>query len=320
MEIIQDSSSISTEEIVDLLKTSLGESTTKKSVEFWNWKHIDNPFGKSTIVLAKDENRIVAVRAFMKWQFDNNTQSIICGRAVDTAVHPDYQGKGIFTKLTLQAIDKAEQENVDLIFNSPNKISKVGYLKMGWLENGRMPIKIAPTFCIPNKFEDENCNDIFNEYSFPTNLILESILINSKKNNFETPINTTIINWRYKHCPVNKYGCIYNEGEYLIVFRLKKVNKYIELRLCDVVFKNDEPSINKAIIALHRLCKKVKPLFISCANSISIPKSFYSKLLFSPLIKFGPDITLRTVSKHSHIEYFKEFKYWQPSLGCMELF
>ena len=39
-----------TSQIVELLKITLGESLTKKTVEFWNWKHNENPFGKSKII------------------------------------------------------------------------------------------------------------------------------------------------------------------------------------------------------------------------------------------------------------------------------
>jgi hypothetical protein len=39
-------------QIVELLKIALGESLMPKSVKFWNWKHNENPFGKSKIILA----------------------------------------------------------------------------------------------------------------------------------------------------------------------------------------------------------------------------------------------------------------------------
>jgi N-acetylglutamate synthase-like GNAT family acetyltransferase len=38
--------------IVELLKLSLGESLMPKSEAFWRWKHIDNPFGKSPVILG----------------------------------------------------------------------------------------------------------------------------------------------------------------------------------------------------------------------------------------------------------------------------
>ena len=61
---------------------------------------------------------------------------------MDTATHPDFQGKGIFTTLTLGAIPDLRDDGVDLVFNTPNDKSRPGYLKMGWSEVGRVPVGI----------------------------------------------------------------------------------------------------------------------------------------------------------------------------------
>ena len=129
-----------TRQIVELLKITLGESLTKKTIEFWNWKHTENPFGKSKIILAFDGEMLVGVRAFMCWQFSNATETIKCVRAVDTAVHPSYQGKGIFSKLTIRSLDECKKDNISIVFNTPNKISKIGYLKLGWVDIGKLPL------------------------------------------------------------------------------------------------------------------------------------------------------------------------------------
>ena len=67
-----------------------------------------------------------------------------CLRAVDTATHPEHQGKGIFKKLTLQLIDEAAKQGYDFIFNTPNAQSTPGYLKMGWKRWGKVPLWIHP--------------------------------------------------------------------------------------------------------------------------------------------------------------------------------
>ena len=66
-------------------------------------------------------------------------------RAVDTATDPDFQGRGIFTRLTLEALDALPAEGVELVFNTPNARSLPGYLKMGWQEVGRLPAAVRPT-------------------------------------------------------------------------------------------------------------------------------------------------------------------------------
>ena len=66
-------------------------------------------------------------------------------RAVDTATDPDFQGRGIFTRLTLEALDALPADGVDMVFNTPNAQSLPGYLKMGWEEVGRLAAAVRPT-------------------------------------------------------------------------------------------------------------------------------------------------------------------------------
>ena len=131
--------------IVALLKLSLGESLMPKSEVFWRWKHIENPFGKSPVLLAFDEDKLIGVRAFMRWEWSASGKIIKAVRAVDTATHPDFHGMGIFSKLTAHLVDQCRDSGVDVIFNTPNKKSLPGYLKMGWYRVGRLPVQLNLT-------------------------------------------------------------------------------------------------------------------------------------------------------------------------------
>ena len=131
--------------IVVLLQLSLGENLIKKSENTWNFKHVDNPFGTSHVLLAYEGDVLIGVRAFMKWKWQMGTQSWTAFRAVDTATHPDYQGKGIFKKLTLQALDDIQKGGETFVFNTPNEISRPGYLKMGWKIVDTIELAVIPT-------------------------------------------------------------------------------------------------------------------------------------------------------------------------------
>ena len=65
-------------------------------------------------------------------------------RAVDTATHPDLQGRGLFRRLTLLAVDELTADGTRFVFNTPNDQSRPGYLKMGWQSLGRAPVIVAP--------------------------------------------------------------------------------------------------------------------------------------------------------------------------------
>jgi GNAT superfamily N-acetyltransferase len=131
--------------ILDLLRVSLGREVDDRYDALFAWKHEENAFGPSPAWVACDGDRIAGFRTLMRWEFLDGTRPVRAVRAVDTATHPDYQGRGIFTRLTLHALDELAAEGVDLVFNTPNEQSRPGYLKMGWEEVGVLPTLIRPT-------------------------------------------------------------------------------------------------------------------------------------------------------------------------------
>ena len=129
-------------DVLELLDASLGGGPAgRRPPEFFRWKHLDNPFGPSFLLLASSDGRLVGLRAFLRWRLLTGDRVVAAVRAVDTATHPDAQGRGIFTRLTLAALDELRGQ-VDLVFNTPNAKSRPGYLKMGWREVGRVPVAV----------------------------------------------------------------------------------------------------------------------------------------------------------------------------------
>jgi GNAT superfamily N-acetyltransferase len=130
-------------EILALLAASMEHRAGEPHEELFRWKHLENPFGPSPSWVACEGERIIGFRTFLRWQFVRDGSVIRAARAVDTATHPDHQGRGIFTKLTRLALDDLRAEGVQMIFNTPNDKSRPGYLKMGWTEVGRVPTRVG---------------------------------------------------------------------------------------------------------------------------------------------------------------------------------
>ena len=130
--------------VIGLCRASLGWVEGDPNEAFFSWKHDKNPFGASpTWVAVAPDGELAGVRVFLRWAFDEPGQRTISAvRAVDTATHPDWQGKGIFTRLTLGALDELGGDGLDVVFNTPNDQSRPGYLKMGWSEVGRVPVAV----------------------------------------------------------------------------------------------------------------------------------------------------------------------------------
>jgi len=305
---VEDSSAI-----VKLLKLSLGESLLPKSKEYWHWKHYQNPFGTSEVLLAKDNDELVGVRAFMKWDWINEFTSIRAVRAVDTATHPQYQGKGIFTKLTMAAVDCCRENGTDIVFNTPNKRSLPGYLKMGWVTSGKMPLLIQVGSLHPQIFSTAAEEQLLKKY--PPAYILELMPEDfpGNKQYFQTPLTKAYLYWRYAACPVVKYGAKGQSGEAIVFFRLKKISSGFELRICDV-WKHPEGSQNIIRNIIKALVKEIRPVVVTTAPShVMGSRGIYLKL------PAGPLTTVRSLAKENLSDFIK-FKNWQPSIGSMELF
>jgi GNAT superfamily N-acetyltransferase len=143
--VVRRASADDMEAVLELLRASMEREQDRRFEALFRWKHEENAFGASPMWVACDGERLVGLRVFMRWEFSRGDATLRAVRAVDTATHPDYQGRGIFTRLTLGALPDLTEEGVDFVFNTPNDKSRPGYLKMGWRALGRVPASIRPT-------------------------------------------------------------------------------------------------------------------------------------------------------------------------------
>lgn len=133
-------------EILSVVESALGTGFRGgRTLEWWAWKHQENPFGQSYLLGAFDGDQLVGVRAFLQWTLLLGEARLRCVRAVDTATLPAYQGKGIFRRLTLAALEQVHEDGIGAVFNTPNSKSGSGYLKMGWQPVSALKVALRPS-------------------------------------------------------------------------------------------------------------------------------------------------------------------------------
>jgi hypothetical protein len=266
----------------------------------------------------------------MRWEWVSEGRVYKAVRAVDTATHPDYQGKGIFKKLTLSLVDSCSKSGDHFVFNTPNAQSKPGYLKMGWTEAGRLMVKVnvnqpigllkniisAPGPDI-NIIENGFIKDFF---SYPQ---LSSLIEKHRKLTVDitTNVSAAYLMWRYADVPVASYlGVVEKNGNDLsglLIGRIKQTRLGKELRITDIFLKEKKPG--EVLIRQLKECIKVWGIDYCTISGIT---SYYSKHLFGPLTlaaALGPVVTIRSLSMQD-LTPLKHFKNWSPSLGDLELF
>lgn len=315
--------------IVVLLKLSLGEDLMPKSEEYWRWKHVDNPFGPSPVLLAFDNGLLVGVRAFMRWRWKSGKEVFEAVRAVDTATHPEYQGKGIFKKLTLTLLEKCRQEGYHFVFNTPNKSSMPGYIKMGWQEGGKLPVKLKCVKPLSMMLHAAGINGqtqaVHGDNSLQELLKkneLEKLLISDRawQKGIVTDHSPASLKWRYQDVSVAQYfGAGIEKGGTLraaVFYRVKRTKAGNELRVTDVFmestgYKNDVATLLQERMKMHRADYTT----LSAAQESMVMRG----LLPSFEMRIGPMVTLREMNA-APMEELKDFKQWRPSLGDLELF
>ncbi|MCH7408594.1 GNAT family N-acetyltransferase [Belliella sp. DSM 111904] len=298
-------------QIVALLKSSLGEGLIPKSAALWKWKHEQNPFGKSLVLVAEFEGRLIGVRAFLRWTWLEDSKRIEALRAVDTAVLPEMQGLGVFSKLTKQLASKAEEDGFHFIFNTPNKKSLPGYLKLGWRNIGRVNLAIQWNHFFPTKTQKSTA---ISDEKWEK---LKYIDFSNSKVGVRTLYSFAYIMWRYANNPLFRYELITDEKNYVLIYRFKASKRLREMRIVEFLVFGDEGTIDKALLKkkLKQIQKSVH--FTSC--SLTLDALDIRKLGNFFRIPFGPKLTLKPLNfDQNQLSKLKD--QWKYSIGDFELF
>ncbi|HET8860572.1 GNAT family N-acetyltransferase [Marivirga sp.] len=313
---IRPSNTSDISKIIKLLKSSLGESLMPKSEAYWQWKHINNPFGASPVWVAEEDDQIIGVRAFMQWQWKKNEQVYRAIRAVDTATDPEHQGKGIFKKLTLGLLEQCESEGIDLVFNTPNSQSKPGYLKMGWEEAGKLPIQISikkPIKIAIAKLKGKQETQFLElknatEYDLPK--ALSEFKFNfTKSSTWRSFYSIDYLQWRYAEIPIIPYYAHFNKKA-CVLFRIKSGGLGVEMRICEVF--GEQKAIEQLLDELYDQ-NDFDYMSISGFEKVKLPG------ILKQNKNLGPDVTIRTLAEKELID-FQGFNNWHPALGDLEVF
>ncbi|QLG61120.1 GNAT family N-acetyltransferase [Halorarum salinum] len=103
------------------------------SGSWFAWKYERNPYlSEPAVFLAEADGRVVGARPFMAFRLRAGDESLCALQATDTMVHPEYRGRGIFTRMNRRAIDHYADLEPELCFNFPNQMAWPGYRKLGW--------------------------------------------------------------------------------------------------------------------------------------------------------------------------------------------
>lgn len=248
-----------------LLETAAEIHQRKKdSLEWLKWKYFSSPFGNCIVAGAVNEqNKVIGEISFGRYEFVLDGKIVKAAYSYQTMVHPAFQGKGVFKKLTNLAIEECKKQGVEVLFNFPNANSYMPFIKNNW-----KPINSIKYWMKPMRFlkVSGNINSIRKSFQVDAAISLEEVNVSKMKELFSTvkPLNIPntlcpnrtkeFLEWRYASYPIAKYECVLND-RLAIIARTGKRGRLKEVQIMEA-FEMKPNSFHKNEV--KRIAEQIK--------------------------------------------------------------
>lgn len=310
--------------MVELIRDTIGWPPGPQLAEYLEWKHRLGPFGVSHGWVAEDAGAVVGLRMFLRWEFDGpGGERIRAVRAVDTATAHSHQGRGIFTRLTLHAVQACRDEGCHVVFNTPNAKSRPGYLKMGWRVVGRLPVsfRVLRPAAVPalaragvaaERFSEparvgEAVSDVLDD----AEEVEEMLAGQPPASAWRTARSLAYLRWRFAGFAPLNYRAVVPAGGVrrgLAVFRIRRRGPAREAAIVEVLGP-DERTRRSLLKSVSGICGADYALNISSGSTPG-------RGGFLPMPRQGPILTCRALRRPGP----SRVGGWDLSLGDVELF
>lgn len=239
--------------VLALLRETMGWADDGTDQGFFWWKHRDNPFGPSPAWVAVDGDRIAGYRTLLRWRFISpEGKSVSAVRAVDTVTDPDYRGRGIFRRLTLDAVADLTRAGDGFIFNTPNDNSRPGYLSMGWTPVRRLPVGVLPAGpgALARMARSRTASELWSE---PTEAgqdavealgdddVAAGLLLHAPTSGLRTDRSAEYLRWRTSFEPLRYRVMLWDETDPSaggVIFRVRRRGSGLEAVIVELLVSN----------------------------------------------------------------------------------
>jgi GNAT superfamily N-acetyltransferase len=135
------------------------------NTDLWEWFYLKNVYGDSIVSLCFHDGKLIGHYAAVQRDIFYNGKIEKFLLSMTTMVHPDHQGKGLFTKQAMYVYDAAKLMGFKGIFGFPNENSIYGFRhKLDWT-------------CLLNRVVNLSKNELLelalDKSSYDTHIVLE---------------------------------------------------------------------------------------------------------------------------------------------------
>ena len=324
--VIRAATDADVEAMVELMRDALGEGRIPRTTEFFRWKHLANPFGRSPILVAEADGRLVGLRAFLRWTFARGSERFRAVRPVDTVTHRDFRGRGIFRKLTETLLEETRGD-APVVFNTPNDKSMPGYLKMGWSTVGRVPLWIAPRIGLassvlglgakgPLELPEGSIDAVVSAPGFETILAEDD---GRRVGRLHTARTAEYVRWRYEAIPGFDYRAR-ADGRAAVFFTARDRSGRRELTFVDVLMESSPAGARASRRLIAGVLRDAGCDYAAtAAPACPWEAAALASAGFLPAPRVGPWLTSRANGDGAPADLL-ERSAWACTIGDLELF
>lgn len=137
----------------------------------WAWRYLENGIDLKLIMLAESAaGDIIGQYALSPIRMKVDNKEIIGSFSLDTMVHPDWGGRGIFVELANAVYDVAAGSGIPLTYGFPNENSHHGFINnLGWTDLCKpFPILVKPISIrslVRSRFENERIARLIDSFA-----------------------------------------------------------------------------------------------------------------------------------------------------------
>ncbi len=216
-----------------------------RTLEWWRWAYEANPHGRIDASLAFAGTTLVGQTAAVRLPYLHDGRLLPAARLQDGLVHPDFQGRGIFTCTFRSLTERIRDAGMHLVLGFPNDNSYPAFAgKFGYAHLADIPMHYLPASRVPYVFPQEARFEIDTEPRFtPADSVLAEAVL--RKHRIHAHRTVDYLSWRYHQDSGFRYAVLrayYGADQVgFVVFKMYEPARSVDLLEC--VFTSSQPEL-----------------------------------------------------------------------------
>lgn len=250
-------------------------SAVVRDDDYYDWKFLDSPFGKSILTVTEYEDEVVGVDNLWAWCLSFKNDLFGAYEACDAVVKKEFRGNRLLQRMREFGVEKAGEAGASLMFNFPNMQSLKSNINFGYQFMGKLnwwirvidPIATASIYFNFNSKKLGAADLELDAIEFDViDLQLLDRLVESYTFSDLITIHRTrdFFKYRYLDHPLRRYGMVSYNDEVAAIYTINFHNGLREMVVVDVI--GNKAYIRKLLSGVIKAGKRLNCAFIAMVS------------------------------------------------------